>query len=315
LFIAQAPSEYYRSPLIAGTRNLFIGPDILKETEDFWHSVLKLNNDELDGLALADRLNGLDWNPDITFIKADATGRVNIKNLTAIEGKKILLMGDTHHLKNPIQRMLSYSLGEHWDLITSEHDRHHLPFFSEIGHKNLIWLPCFSMNPYSMKPSNPTDSRPVFVGSLSPHHQHRKRILENLLAAGVQLKITNASQHEASKLYNQHNISINISLNGDFNFRIMEVLAAGGCLLTDRLGPDSGLNQLFTEGVHYLGYNSASEAVHQIKVIIDNPSMRMQIAHAGFNRFWSCCSPEIQSSAVLKALAGKAIPEQFKAPK
>ena len=40
----------------------------------------------------------------------------------------------------------------------------------------------------------------------------------------------------------------------------MEVLAAGGCLLSDRLGPDSGMNVLLDEGIHYLDYTNAEEA-------------------------------------------------------
>ena len=36
--------------------------------------------------------------------------------------------GDTHHLW-PLQTMISYALSEPFDLISSEHDRHHLLLF------------------------------------------------------------------------------------------------------------------------------------------------------------------------------------------
>ena len=37
-------------------------------------------------------------------------------------------------------------------------------------------------------------------------------------------------------------VSFNASLNGDLNLRVFETLSAGGCLLTDRLSAQSGLD-------------------------------------------------------------------------
>lgn len=316
LLIAQAPQHFYRDRLLPGAYQIFLGPDI-DEGHPLFNPSLAIkytpkicNEDDLISLLLDKH-----FLPDFIFIKADATQRTHIKNISSLPGKKILLMGDTHHLKQPLQTMLHYAMSETWDLISSEHDRHHLPLFAEAGLNNLIWLPCFTMNPHKHQPQRPLDPRPVFVGSLSHHHQYRQRLIQQLRENNIPLIIQSASQQEAAKLYNSHSISLNVSLNGDLNFRIMEVLAAGGCLLTDRLGPDSGLHQLFTEGVHYLGYSSAKEAAYLINILIDNPKERMKIAEAGFQRFWSCCSPEIQCNALLSALNGFPIPDIFQAPK
>ena len=65
----------------------------------------------------------------------------------------------------------------------------------------------------------------------------------------------------------------------------MEILHQG-CLLTDRLGPESGLDLLLTEDEHYVGYSSMDEAAGKIKWLIDKPSIRQQIAEAGYQRFW-----------------------------
>jgi glycosyltransferase involved in cell wall biosynthesis len=171
------------------------------------------------------------------------------------------------------------------------------------------------MNPQRLTPQPALDLRAVFVGSLSSHHQQRQRLLDQLQAQGIDLYITRAPQVQAAQLYNRHAISLNVSLNGDLNFRIMEVLAAGGCLLTDRLGPDSGLNLLLEENVHYLAYSSAAEAAEKIHWLKRHPEQRLAIAQAGHQRFWNHFSPEIQAQALLAALGGAPIPSLFQAPR
>ena len=126
-------------------------------------------------------------------------------------------------MNNPIKSMLKYAQSEPWDLVSSEHDRHHLPIFIQSGIRKLIWLPCFTMNPYRHEPKIETDMRPVFVGSLSPHHKYRTYLLNELRIRGIEINITTAPQNHAALLYNTHRVSINISLNGDLNFRIMEI--------------------------------------------------------------------------------------------
>ena len=315
LFIAQAPGFFYRQSLIENAQQFFLGPDVSDVEHHNEYSLnARLTPEMKDGEVLSRFLDNQGFTPEIVFIKADATRRNHISNLRALKGKKILLMGDTHHMVHPLKTMLSYAIQEPWDLVSSEHDRHHLPLFAEAGVRNLIWLPCFTMNPHKHTPCVATDERTVFVGSLSAHHIQRQRIIGQLQKRGVSVHVTTAPQNEAARLYNQHAISLNISLNGDLNFRIMEVLASGGCLLTDRLGPDSGLNELFTEGVHYLAYSSADEAAYWIDFVRRNPAQRQCIAEAGFQRFWSYCSPDLQCQALLSALTGQSIPERFKAP-
>jgi len=315
LFIALAPSGFYRSQLIKGVPQLFIGPDV--DSDDFIAQAprLVLRNEWLDAKRLLPALNELDWIPDITFVKADATCRNHIQGISTLPGLKVLLMGDTHHLRNPLQTMLAYAKNEPWDLISSEHDRHHLPLFFQAGLSKLIWLPCFSMNPIQLLPQVATDPRPVFVGSLSSHHRQRQRTIARLQAYGVDIMTTVATQEQAAQLYNRHSVSLNVSLNGDFNFRIMEVLASGGCLLTDRLGSDSGLDLLLEEDVHYLAYGTAIEAAEKIRRLQADPQMRFAIAQAGHKRFWSCVSPELQTQALLETLSGRPTPLLFRAPR
>lgn len=314
LLLALAPEHFYRDPLLPGFSQFFCGPDASFPQGPLEHKCLRLDLRHVTGRELFGKLASLNFQPDIVVVKADATHRNHVHKLHDLPGRKVLLMGDTHHMHYPLKTMLSYAQSEPWDLISSEHDRHHLPLFSQNGLRQLIWLPCFTMNPHRLHPRPALDDRPVFVGSLSPHHQQRRRMLAKLQSQGVQLHVTTASQIQAAQLYNTHAISLNVSLNGDLNYRIMEVLAAGGCLLTDRLGPDSGLDLLLSEGIHYLAYSTVAEAVEQIRWLQAHPERRLAIAQAGCLRFWSTFSPQQQSQALLAALNSQPIPELFRAP-
>ena len=149
LLVAQAPEHFYRNPLIPGAEQLFIGPDVQANSSFSAGSggAIRLDPGWLDGENLCKFLKHIEFTPDLCLIKADATRRNHICHIAAVPGKKVLLMGDTHHMSIPLQTMLHYASAEPWDLISSEHDRHHLPFFKRGGLSRLIWLPCFTMNP------------------------------------------------------------------------------------------------------------------------------------------------------------------------
>ena len=313
LLIALAPKDLYRNPLIPGCKQFFCGPDAACEGNNKNTEALKLDLNSMTGSELMNHLNIYGFRPELTFVKADATCRNHLRGIDKLPGKKILLMGDTHHMNKPIQKMLSYAHNETWDLISSEHDRHHLGLFRKSGLRNLIWLPCFTMNPHDLAPKSEVKNEAIFVGSLSRHHRYRRHVLERIGANKVKVCIASAPQETAAKLYNNHSVSLNVSLNGDLNFRIMEVLAAGGCLVTDRLGPDSGLHELLREGDHYLGY-TPEEAAEKIRWLQENPSDRNSIAMAGYSHFWQTFSPKQQSSALISALYKSKIPSIFRCP-
>lgn len=316
VLIAQAPQDFYRLPLLEQSDQLFVGPDVTSHnyTVGQHTRILRLHPELNDGRLLNAELRKNGFVPELIFIKADATKRVNISNLHYLPGRKVLLMGDTHHMHEPLKTMLHYALSEPFDLISSEHDRHHLSLFREAGLQNIFWLPCFTMNPYMHQPIKPVHNSAVFVGSLSKHHIHRRALVNHIKESNIPLSIAFASQKQAAKLYNSHAVSLNVSLNADLNFRIMEILAAGGCLLTDRLGAEAGLNHLLTENVHYLAYSSFSEAATKIKFLINEPDHRQKIAEAGYKRFWNTFSPVIQSQVLLNIFDKKPIPELFQAP-
>jgi hypothetical protein len=98
---------------------------------------------------------------------------------------------------------------------------------------------------------------------------------------------------EMRQVYNRSRIVFSKSIGGDVNMRVFEALAAGALLVTDRIG--NGLDELQTEGEHYMGYDTAAEAVAQVERYLADEEARARIASAGQN---------IQRAARLRRSAG-----------
>jgi hypothetical protein len=84
---------------------------------------------------------------------------------------------------------------------------------------------------------------------------------------------------DMSNLYGQAKIVFNASIGSDVNMRVFEATAAGALLVTDRVA--NGLNELLTEGQHYVGYDSPCDAVEAIGRCLDDDAGRVRIATAG----------------------------------
>ncbi len=85
--------------------------------------------------------------------------------------------------------------------------------------------------------------------------------------------------HESNKLYNQSKIAFNWASQQDTPARVFEGMAAGCMMLTNRL-PD--LPHLgFVENVHYVGFDTAEEAVEKVLYYLGRPEEMKNIADAG----------------------------------
>ena len=85
---------------------------------------------------------------------------------------------------------------------------------------------------YPTATPNPISQRRLellHVGSLGPHHPHRRELVQALIARkSVPFRhATTHSAEEAATLYAQHALVLNVPLNNDLNHRFFEVMAAG----------------------------------------------------------------------------------------
>ena len=86
---------------------------------------------------------------------------------------------------------------------------------------------------------------------------------------------------EMSAIYGQAKIVFNASINGDLNMRVFEALASGALLVTDRIA--NGLNDLFQENIHYVGYTTIEEAIEKVSYYLEHKSERELIARQGYD--------------------------------
>ncbi len=109
--------------------------------------------------------------------------------------------------------------------------------------------------------------------------------MKELEEKGVQIEVfTGVTPEQAAAIYNEAAVSLNISLNNDFNLRNFEVMAAGGCLLTDchdDITPDN---------------------IEMYK------AKRASLVNADYDYFWETHAPEKQIAKLHEALSAEARP-------
>jgi hypothetical protein len=230
-------------------------------------------------VALASQ--GLATRYDLVVVYADASGMNFPLNLDAFDCPKALVVGDTHHLKSPVRQMIEYARDARFDFVASICNRHHLRWFSEAGFTRVAWFPSLAIR-HVPRPFRSTRKPQVgFVGQSGGRHVRRARLIALLSSAKLPLAAGTGSRDVTADIYAESVASFNASLNGDLNFRVFEVLSAGGCLLTDRLAPEAGLELLLEEDAHYLAYDTPEELVEKARYLLRRPDHALKIARAG----------------------------------
>jgi hypothetical protein len=237
-----------------------------------------------DLAAIIDRLPA-GQRPDLVVVRADATRRNRPGNLAGVKAKRVLLIGDTHHGRAPIAGLIRYAKSEPFDLILLDYTRQHGHFFVEAGLRAVRWLPAFAIDPPPLpEPLGPRRGL-TFLGQLREHHRRRRLMVDRLFEAGLEPELFEAAGSAAQGVHASATVAFNCSLNGDLNQRVIEVLAAGGCLLTDRLAPQAGLERLFEPGRHLRLYDGPADLVAQAKELLADPAKAAAIAAAGLARY------------------------------
>jgi len=280
LLCYQSDPALYPRPMFA-PRELFLGPDVKAPVADGAFSARPAPIGDYD---LAQEIG--DLAPDLVLVKPDATGRNVPRNLGAVPGVKVLVLGDTHHLDHPIRWLLGYAASEPFDLILGNHARQHLHFFAHgLPTIPIYWPPLLSVNVFPPPEDRALRYPLVFVGAKSPWHPYRTLILERLEAAGLPLQIGGAPQPDAARVLARSRIALNVSLNGDLNHRVGEILSAGSLLLTDRLAPEAGLARLFADGQQAVYFDGPEDAIEKARHYLDHPDQADAIRAAGQKTF------------------------------
>lgn len=236
---------------------------------------------------------------DLVVVWADAS-RTNLPlNVRAFGCPAVLCVGDTHHMNTPLQTMLGYARQAGFDLIVSSHNRHHLHWFVEAGLPRVAWIPGLKVQ-HTPRPFTRTRaSRLGFVGQFGRFHPRRRRLIEGLQAHRLPLMACGGNRDFAADLYASSLLSLNISLNGDLNLRVFEVLSAGGCLLTDRLAPESGLEAILEPEREFLSYGDLDELRDKLRFHLARPEAALAVAEAGMRAYADRLTPARQIRTLL----------------
>ena len=230
---------------------------------------------------------------DAIVVAGDATLTNLPLNLEAFDCPKILCVGDTQHFKEPIRNLIGYAKGAHYDFVLSANNRQHLHWFIEAGLTNVAWLPGLKVISRRRPFFTERKAHVCFFGRSGKFHVRRAEFLaEWQKREAFSLAVMDGTPDEAADAYANSAVSLNYSLNGDLNMRVFEVLSAGGCLLTDRLSKQSGLDLLLEEGKDFVGYDGLDECIDKARFLLNHPHTALAIARAGNAAFMSRLQPE-----------------------
>ena len=144
-------------------------------------------------------------------------------------GPRLLACGDLHHGPDPIGSLRQYCAAEPHDAVLLTFNPGLLQDVQQLLPMPVRCLaPTFFRYP-AATPSPTPRLELLHVGSLGPHHPRRREIVEALLRRQqVPFRhATTQNAEEATRLYAQHALVLNVPLNQDLNHRLFEVMAAG----------------------------------------------------------------------------------------
>ena len=229
---------------------------------------------------------GIDPVFDLVIVQSGPGGGNRPENLSRFDCPRVLCLADTHHLGQPISSLIDYAHAQSFTHVISLNNRHHLHWFDEAGFHRLAWFPGISVRHLPRPTNKSRDQRVVSIGQSGSFHPRRTRIFELLSQADeIATDFREASRVESADAYANSVLSLNVSLNGDLNMRVFEVLSAGGCLLTDALSEEAGLDLLFEDGREILTYADERELIDRARYYLEHPDEAYAIARAGHRRY------------------------------
>ena len=288
----------YIPPSVLSERQITVGPQVRPDQEQGPFDGFTPQG-RYDLFAALEAL-GLPTEFDAIVVFTDATLTNFPLNLEAFDCPKVLCVGDTQHLRNPIRKLIDYAKAARYDFIFSANNRQHLHWFIEAGFPKVAWLPGIKVRNWERPFATERTAQVCFFGRAGRYHARRAEFLAEMKRRNpFALAVMSGKAHEAADQYASSAVSLNYSLNGDLNMRVFEIISAGGCLLTDRLSKQSGLELLLEEGKEFVGYDGIDECVEQARFLLHHPETALAIARAGNAAFNARLRPEQRAQQLL----------------
>ena len=289
---------YYIPPPLFSTRQVTLCPEDRADGLGVGQSsipegILKCPAKEFDLYEFVQRSDQIeDKKFDLLLVWFSCNEDIPLLNTKKLGCPTVLLVGDTHHGRMPIRRVLDYCALEKFDYIVSVYNRQHLHWFSASGFQNVAWLPCLSSTVVTHEWVEVRENKVAFLGQLGCFHPRRRRLINTLKAAGFPVVARGGTREEGARLFANSLISFNCSLNGDFNLRNLEIISAGGFLLTDRLGFASGFEEYLVPGLYCDVYESDQDLIAKVNFYMGNPELAIEIARRAYKKFFTDWHPK-----------------------
>lgn len=281
----------------------------LSEPERSWKRLIPVPK---FGYDLGDILHaqGLATEGGLLLSFADAYRENLPKRVSAFKGKRVLFIGDTHHGRQPLRRMLQYLSEEPYDFVISLHNPQHLHFLAHmVEPERLGWLPNFNLMPNLVDLSIRKKLQVCFSGRLGTTHPVRTKIVQQLKESD--LSFTLGEPEDAEQLHSQSLLALNLSLNGDFNLRTFGIIGCGAGLVSDALRPQQGLSTLFELGKEYETFTTFESLCEVLKRSLEDAEATKTKALRATKRYWAHYRPEKMRERLSRLLHGDALEGAF----
>jgi hypothetical protein len=194
--------------------------------------------------------------------------------LRDVRGATIAVMIDVHQ-----QLDIRLAYARYFDHVFIAQPEY-LEAFRALGHPSVHYLPLACDPAVHFKAGLTRDIDVGFVGKFGAEGSEREQVLRAVLSSFATNDTSRGySPAEMGEIYSRSKIVFNKSINRDLNMRFFEGLAAGALLVTDRIG--NGLADAAEEGIHYIGYDTAEEAIEKIRFYLEHDEERLAIAARG----------------------------------
>jgi len=224
-------------------------------------------------------------------MEMSATCRV--QNLDILQCSRIAVIGDTHHMNNPITGLYSYLGSACFTHVCCSHNQFN-PFFAALY--DLIPID-FPFNKHMTSGStmsrsfgiNKYDNKLTYYGNLlSRHHLHRTRLLSSLLLSKDISGYLHLYKPQKFRIWDnclqnpQYNLSC--SLNGTFSFQTWLPMLYGCRLFTDPITRTNWVGETLVDRENCIIYNSIEDIVESFFMLLEQSKVSNEIA---CNASWS----------------------------
>ena len=197
--------------------------------------------------------------------------------LDIMQCKTIAIIGDTHHGKEPLSKLITWLYEMKICRVALKQTVHHKPIFRSFGF-DVLQLPYYAHNTKSYEVNDNYIERIIFYGSISNRHVKRMDLLKFLKQSGLTIDICAGSREMSFKAYNTYCASINMPLNNDVNYRIYEIMSAGGVCVTENFISSTEDSQLAKNKINILQFESPIECYNLCVDLLKNRNLRNNLA-------------------------------------